>query len=86
MKLIGFRPSTKKDKKIDAILEDKKTGKNKIVSFGLKGSTTYSNKTGVGSDPIHNDKRLQDAYLKRHKNDGNIKYSAGYFAKKYLWS
>lgn len=84
MKIIEFKPSTKKGKKIDAILEDK-DGKKKTVSFGQKGSTTYANRTGVAVDRVHGDDKLRKAYLARHKGEDKKKYSPGYFSIKYLW-
>lgn len=84
MKLIEFKPSSKKNKKIDAIMEE--NGKRKIVSFGQKGSTTYSNKTGVKIDTVHNDEKLRKAYLSRHKGEDKKIYSPGWFSIKYLWS
>jgi hypothetical protein len=84
MKLLGFQASNKKGKKIDAILEDK-DGKKKTVSFGQKGSTTYTNRTGISVDRVHGDDKLRKAYLARHKGEDKKKYSAGYFSIKYLW-
>ena len=84
MKLVGFRPSTKATKKIDAMLSDGK--KTVVVSFGQKGSMTYSNKTGVAVDSIHRDDKKRKAYLARHKGEDKVPYTPGWFAIKYLWS
>ena len=83
--LKGFRPSQTKNKKIDAILQNKETGKTKVVPFGQKGSTTYQNKTGVQVDRIHSDPVKRTAYRARHKGEDRKKYSSGYFAYVYLW-
>lgn len=84
MRIIEFKPSAKKNKKIDAVVED--NGKKKIISFGQKGSVTYSNKTGVKVDSTHNDSIKKKAYLARHKGEDSKMYSPGWFAIKYLWS
>ena len=86
-RLVGFRRSDKKDKKIVAVLESKETGKKKSVHFGQRGSSTYQNKTGVEVDSTHSDKKRRDAYRARHKGEGDTsnKYKAGWFSWHFLW-
>lgn len=86
--LKGFRPSQSKGKKIDAILQNKETGKAKIVPFGQKGSATYQNKTGVAlssPDSIHSNPQLRKAYRARHAKTAVNKYSSSWFAYHFLW-
>jgi len=83
--LKGFRPSKHKGKKIDAILENKKTRSVLYVPFGQKGSETFKNDTGVSIDRIHNDHKRRKAYLARHKGEDKNKFSSGFFSIKYLW-
>lgn len=83
--LLGFRQSQTKGKKIDAILQDKKTKRQKIVPFGQKGSETYQNKTGVSIDSIHSDPVRRARYRARHKGEELSKWSSGWFAWTYLW-
>lgn len=85
-KLIGFRISKKKGKKIDAIVENKKTGQTRIVSFGQKGSSTFSNRTGVAVDRVHGDDKIRKAYLARHKGEDKKVFSAGWFSIRFLWN
>ena len=84
-KLLGFRQSHTKGKKIDAILQHSETQKKKIVPFGQKDSTTYQNRTGVQVDSIHSDPVRRKAYRARHKGEEKRKYSSGWFSWSYLW-
>ena len=83
--LKGFRLSKTKGKKIDAVLENKKTRSILYVPFGQKGSETYKNETGVWVDRIHNDVQRRKAYLARHKGEDRNRFSSGWFSIKYLW-
>jgi hypothetical protein len=85
MKIIGFQVSKTKGKKIDALLENDR-GEIKRVPFGQRGSTTYSNRTGIKIDKVHNDEKLRKNYLARHSNDGKKEYTAGWFSKRFLWN
>eukprot|EP00952_Eustigmatos_sp_NYUAD-ZCMA_P008980 37162-Eustigmatos_ZCMA.PRE.1 len=67
--LKGFRASKTATKKIDAILVHKQTKREKIVPFGLKGSETYKNTTGVNVDTIHNDLQRRKRYRDRHAGE-----------------
>ena len=84
-KLIEFKRSNRKDKKIEAVF--KKDDITKSIHFGQRGSSTYKDNTGVGGDPIHNDKKIRSAYRLRHKGEGDIdrKWSAAWLAWHYLW-
>ena len=83
--LKGFRPSQTKGKKIDAILQNKDTGKAKIVPFGQKGSATYQNKTGVEVDSVHSNALKRKAYRARHAKTSVNKFSSSWFAYRFLW-
>ena len=71
-----IKPSSKKDKKYDAVIDGKKT-----VSFGAAGASDYT---------IHKDAARKQRYLDRHRDkedwskDG-IK-TAGFYAKNVLWN
>ena len=91
-KLIGFRKSLKRLSKYDAILENKTTKKNVIVSFGgikTNGSPYSQFKDRVPlklySKYDHNDEERRNRYLKRHSNDINLPFSKSWFSKEYLW-
>lgn len=85
-RLKGFRKTHVKDKKVEAVLINKKNGKEKSIPFGLKGSNTYCNKTGISmSDPTHGDPVKRANYRKRHAGENSRKFSSGYFAYHYLW-
>ena len=90
--LIGFRKSTKKNQKYDAILQNKKNNKNVFVSFGgIKPDGTpyaqYKDRTPLKlySKYDHNDNKRRDNYLKRHSKDINQPYSKSWLSEKYLW-
>lgn len=86
-KLVGFRRSDKKDKKVVAILENKDTGKTVKVHFGQRGSSTYRDLTGVGGDSVHGDRKKREAYRARHAGEGSSsrKYSPGWLSYHTLW-
>lgn len=85
--LVRFEKSKKKDKKVQAILKNKKTGAVKILPFGQAGSSTYHNLTKIGNDPIHQDLKRREAYRRRHYGEGSAsrKWSPGYLSWWYLW-
>lgn len=84
-KLMGFKKSTKPDKKITAIL--KNNDKVREIHFGQRGSSTYKDDSGVGGDPTHKDKKRRDSYRARHAGEGDAskKYSAGWLSWHVLW-
>ena len=69
-----IKPSKKKDKKFDAIINDKK-----VVSFGSKGMSDYT---------IHKDKERKERYISRHKKreNWNDPKTAGFYSKHVLWN
>jgi len=87
-KLLGFRKSNAKNKKIYALLENKLTNKTVKVHFGDTRYQSYRNITGVYLAPsmIHGDKKRRASYRARHK--GYLKdgyYSSSFFSYHYLW-
>lgn len=86
-KLIGFERSHIKTKKYNAILLNKKTGRNVRVPFGGRGYEQYKDSTGLGlySKYDHADKNRRRLYRARHKNDNLKDYGPGYFSWYYLW-
>jgi len=86
-KLKGFKKSNTKNKKYDAIIQDKE-GHERKISFGHTQYQQYKDTTGLNiySNKDHLDKNRRRLYHIRHNKD--IKpnqYSAGYFSMKYLW-
>jgi len=75
---VHIKPSNKKNKKIDVI----KNGKI-IASIGNINYKDYPNY--IKSDGIKYAEKRRELYKKRHKNDINIKNSAGFYADKILW-
>ena len=69
-----IKPSKYKNKKFDAVIDDKKT-----ISFGQQGMSDYT---------IHKDKERKQRYINRHrKNDNCTGYkTAGFYARKVLWN
>jgi hypothetical protein len=70
---IIIKPSSRKDKKYDAIIDGKKT-----IPFGDKNYQDYT---------MHKDKERKQRYLERHKNDNykNPLYPS-FYSTNLLWS
>lgn len=87
-KLLGYRKSTTKNSKYDAILINKTNQKKAIVPFGKLPYENYHDLTKLGLYPhlIHGDASRRKNYKSRHKKD--LKqgyYSPGYFSYHILW-
>lgn len=90
-KLIQFEVSTDGKHKYNAILEHKKTGKQRKVPFGgIKADGTpyqhYHDKIGNFRKYDHNDKERRQRYRIRHKGQDQLKFSSGYFSMRFLWT
>ena len=81
-KLIGYRKSTRKFKKYDAILKDE-NGKLSYVPFGDNRYETFQDKTGLGLYKTHGDKERRRLYRLRHIE--GEKYSPAWFSWNTLW-
>ena len=70
---IIIKPSSKPDKKYDAVIDDKKT-----ISFGAKNYSDYTK---------HKDDERKQRYINRHKKaeDWNNFYTAGFWSRWILW-
>jgi hypothetical protein len=94
-KFIKFEKSDRKDKKYNAILENKQTGRQVKVPFGaIKPDGTpyeqFKDSTGLGlySKYSHGDKMRKRRYRNRHsKEKASFReyYSPGYFSWYFLW-
>jgi hypothetical protein len=89
-KLVRFQVCRDKKHKYNAILENKKTGKQKKVPFGgIKSDGTpyqhYHDKIGKYRKYDHGDKERRKRYVIRHKGEQLNKFSSGYFSMLYLW-
>lgn len=89
-KLVGFQVSNDKKHKYNAILQHKKTGKQRKVPFGgIKPDGTpyqhYQDKIGDFRKYDHKDKERRQRYRIRHKGEDLNKFSSGYFSMRYLW-
>ena len=85
--LKGFEKSHLKDKKYNAVLKNKKTGKIRKIPFGCSSYEHFKDKTktGLWSHKDHKDKKRRELYRIRHKGEDKKKFSSGYFSMKYLW-
>lgn len=85
---VRFQKSKTKHKKYDAIIKNKKTGKEIKIPFGDSRFEHFKDSTGLGlySYLNHGDKDRRSNYKKRHSVyiKPNM-YSAGYFSNRYLW-
>jgi hypothetical protein len=86
-KFIEFKKSKAKNKKYDAILQNKSTGSLKRVPFGDARYEQYKDSTGVGlySHLDHHDEKRRKQYRLRHHGEDKNKFSSGYFSMRYLW-
>ena len=73
---VVIKKSSKKDKKLDAIIDGKKT-----VSFGAKKYSDYT---------LHKDPERKQRYIDRHKKNEHWTLSGiktpGFYAKHVLWN
>jgi hypothetical protein len=86
--LLGFEGSHLKEKKYNAILYNKKSGRIVRVPFGAKKYEHYKDSTGLMlySYLDHRDKKRRKNFMARHS--GFVKsgyYSPSYFSVRYLW-
>jgi len=85
--LVRFEKAKAKNKKYSAILEDRKTGKQKRVNFGDTRYQQFKDSTGLGlySDKDHNDPERRRLYRARHAKTAEVKWSPSWFSMNYLW-
>ena len=78
-KFVKIVRSKKVGKKYDAIFENRKTGRKKVIGFGSSGMSDYTK---------HKDKERKERYLKRHKKreNWNNLMSAGALSRWILWN
>lgn len=82
-----FEVSHLPTKKYNAVLVNKRTGKEVRVPFGAVGHEHYRDKAlGVFSQYDHGDLKRRDAYRRRHRDEYKRKYSSGWFSWYFLWS
>ena len=87
-KLVNFEKSKTKNKKYDAILQNKENKKLMRVPFGDNRYEHFKDKTPLKlySHLNHLDKKRQKNYIARHSVYIKENYfSPGYFSMKYLW-
>lgn len=86
--LLRFRKSERKGKKYDAVLRNKESVREVVVSFGATGYQQYKDRVlGLFKASDHNDSKRRAAYRTRHAGEGDAtrKYSPGWFAWHFLW-
>ena len=86
-KFLRFEKSHLKNKKYNAVLLNKETGKERKVPFGAIGYEQYKDSTDLNlySKLNHLDKDRRKRYRERHKGEDKNKFSSGYWSYKYLW-
>lgn len=85
-KFVKFTRSHLENKKYDAVLTNKKTGRETRVPFGDKRYEQFKDKAlGLYKSKDHNDPKRREAYRNRHRGEDKHTYSSGYFSYKYLW-
>lgn len=90
VRLLGFRKSTHKNKKYDAVLSN-----GRAIPFGDKRYGQYMDRTGLGlySHMDNLDKDRREGYHNRHGRILNsagipfaqIKFTPAWFSMNYLW-
>jgi len=78
-KLIKISPSSRQEKKLMAVFEDKKTGRKKTTHFGQSGASDFT---------INKDEARKKKYLDRHRKNENWNdyTSAGSLSRFLLWN
>ncbi len=80
-KFIKIMKSVKEGKKFDAVFQNRKTGKEKRVSFGSAGMSDFTK---------HKDHERKKRYIDRHKKRENWTdtgiLTAGWWSRFLLWS
>ena len=86
-RLVRFERSRTKNKKYDAIIEDRKTKRTQRVPFGQIGYEQYKDSTGLKlySRLDHGDEERRKNYKARHEKTRHKKFSASWFADNFLW-
>ena len=86
-RLVKFEKSHLQGKKYNAVLVNKKTGRERRVPFGALGYEQYRDSTGLALYRLqdHGDINRRRLYKLRHAREEMNKFSSGYFAMKYLW-
>lgn len=69
-----------------AILQHKRSLKERRVPFGAMGYEHYRDNLGFYSNLDHMDKRRQENYLRRHAGNIQHKFSSGWFSRIFLWT
>lgn len=83
---VRFEKSHLPDKKYDAILKSRSTGRPVKVPFGARSYSQYKDiALGLYSSQDHEDTKRRASYHARHSGDTNAPYSASWFSLKYLW-
>lgn len=82
--LLGFRKSTRKNKKYTAVLQNE-NNKQKLVHFGQLPYQHYYDKIGLYSDLNHLDEERRRKYQQRFGRLPLKKYTPHWFSWNYLW-
>lgn len=86
-KLIGYEKSHLPDKKYNAILRNKETGREVRVPFGARAYEQYKDRVPLQlyAHKNHGDKARRANYRSRHSGDINKAYSPSWFSLYMLW-
>ena len=91
-KFVRFERSKNPKKKYDAILMNKRTKREKRMSFGSRNMQQYRDSTPLKlySSKNHLDKKRRKAFLDRFagtraKQDWSKEWTSLYFATRFLW-
>jgi len=92
-KLVKIQKSTDPKKKYDAVLENKQTGRIKVMSFGSRPMQQYrdSTKLKLYKSKDHLDKNRKKAFLDRfrgtrERQNWKKEWTPLYFSTRYLWT
>jgi hypothetical protein len=89
-----FEPSRRLNKKYNAVIQNKQTGRVVKIPFGDSRYEQYKDSTGLGlwSHKDHGDRVRRRAYESRHGQwdasdggDNTYYFSPAYFSWRYLW-
>jgi len=87
-KLLRFEKSKNPDKKYDAIVLNKNSGRERRIGFGARGYENFGDKSGLGLYKGTGDIEQRKRYRARHPGEGdNSNFpNPGYWAHHVLWS
>lgn len=87
-KIIDIKPSTNKDKKYDAFIENNDTKRIRVIRFGYRPMEQFKDRIGHYKSKDNNDPERRKNYIARHSVNPDFKegkLTANYLSRVFLW-